>query len=671
MQFLFPLFLVALASIAIPILIHLFYFKRYKKIYFSNVSFLKSVQKTTQSTRKLREILILLARSFAVIFLVLAFAQPFFEVRGKVKTGAKRSVIYIDNSFSMGLSGEGASLLENAKLNAHEILDALKADDKVKIITNDKDISSSDWMFKDEAISRLNDIQISPVTLPLSKVYAAAKREFDQSNAVKKEIYLLSDFQRSTSDVNSFSDTSIFVNLLPVVAAARSNVYVDTCYFAEPIQASGVAGSLVYTIVNSGNAEARPRPVLKVNNNPKPLPSLSLEPGERKSDTVQLSAVKSGWQSAIVSVSDAPIQFDDDYYMCWYVPDKNNVLVLNDNSTNSFLNLALNSSGRFNVNNLEYNQFSEKLMDQNQLIILNGLKNPGRPLLDAVVNYLQKGGNLFIFPSATGSGLLALSDLLQLDISISPTKITREAGSVNIYDETFKNVFKGKLTDIKLPVTTLNFPINSKSARGAVPLINYKDGSPYLVRYSRQAGNVYLCSAPLDLAYNNLVRNGEVLVPVLFKAAFASLSKQSQGLTIGRNQTFQIPYVNNEQDAILKFTGPQTFVPEQINRNKLITINTGKENIKPGVYDLNARTGKLMGKYAFNYDRKESEMDFLPMSSLKNLTSEHVKLLEPKSQSLLASIVREQDEGWVLWRLCLIIALFFLLIEVLLIRFLK
>jgi len=294
-----------------------------------------------------------------------------------------------------------------------------------------------------------------------------------------------------------------------------------------------------------------------------------------------------------------------------------------------------------------------------------------RPLLDAVVNYLQKGGNLFIFPSATGSGLLALSDLLQLDISISPTKITREAGSVNIYDETFKNVFKGKLTDIKLPVTTLNFPINSKSARGAVPLINYKDGSPYLVRYSRQAGNVYLCSAPLDLAYNNLVRNGEVLVPVLFKAAFASLSKQSQGLTIGRNQTFQIPYVNNEQDAILKFTGPQTFVPEQINRNKLITINTGKENIKPGVYDLNARTGKLMGKYAFNYDRKESEMDFLPMSSLKNLTSEHVKLLEPKSQSLLASIVREQDEGWVLWRLCLIIALFFLLIEVLLIRFLK
>ena len=78
-----------------------------------------------------------------------------------------------------------------------------------------------------------------------------------------------------------------------------------------------------------------------------------------------------------------------------------------------------------------------------------------------------------------------------------------------------------------------------------------------------------------------------------------------------------------------------------------------------------------MGKYAFNYDRKESEMDFLPMSSLKNLTSEHVKLLEPKSQSLLASIVREQDEGWVLWRLCLIIALFFLLIEVLLIRFLK
>ena len=47
MQFLFPVFLVALISIAIPIIIHLFHFRRFKKVYFTNVRFLKEVKEET------------------------------------------------------------------------------------------------------------------------------------------------------------------------------------------------------------------------------------------------------------------------------------------------------------------------------------------------------------------------------------------------------------------------------------------------------------------------------------------------------------------------------------------------------------------------------------------------------------------------------------------------
>ena len=77
MQVAFPLFLIALASILIPLIIHLFYFQRYRTEYFSNVRFLKEVVEEKQTRSRLRNILVLLSRIFFIVFLVLAFAQPF------------------------------------------------------------------------------------------------------------------------------------------------------------------------------------------------------------------------------------------------------------------------------------------------------------------------------------------------------------------------------------------------------------------------------------------------------------------------------------------------------------------------------------------------------------------------------------------------------------------
>jgi len=58
MQFLFPGFLAALITLAIPIIIHLFYFRRFKKVYFTNVRFLKEVREESSARRKLRNLLV-------------------------------------------------------------------------------------------------------------------------------------------------------------------------------------------------------------------------------------------------------------------------------------------------------------------------------------------------------------------------------------------------------------------------------------------------------------------------------------------------------------------------------------------------------------------------------------------------------------------------------------
>src|ERR1700754_1527163 len=102
MNFLFPGFLFALLAIAVPILIHLFNFRRFKKVYFSNVKFLKEIELQTSSKQKLKNLLILASRILAILFLVMAFAKPFIPIADQPAAFQRQVVsIFIDISYSM------------------------------------------------------------------------------------------------------------------------------------------------------------------------------------------------------------------------------------------------------------------------------------------------------------------------------------------------------------------------------------------------------------------------------------------------------------------------------------------------------------------------------------------------------------------------------------------
>src|SRR6202000_801294 len=102
MHFLYPAFLFALISLAIPILIHLFNFRKYQKVYFSNVQFLKEINEQQSSRRNLKERLILAARLLALFFLVLAFTRPYISNQHSENAGSQQLVsVFVDNSYSM------------------------------------------------------------------------------------------------------------------------------------------------------------------------------------------------------------------------------------------------------------------------------------------------------------------------------------------------------------------------------------------------------------------------------------------------------------------------------------------------------------------------------------------------------------------------------------------
>src|SRR4051812_24822362 len=113
MHFLYPAFLFALLSLAIPVLIHLFNFRRYQKVYFSNVQFLKEIQEQQSSRKNLKERLILATRMLALAFLVLAFAKPYIPGNNAANAGKQHIVsIFVDNSYSMQTINREGTLLD-------------------------------------------------------------------------------------------------------------------------------------------------------------------------------------------------------------------------------------------------------------------------------------------------------------------------------------------------------------------------------------------------------------------------------------------------------------------------------------------------------------------------------------------------------------------------------
>jgi hypothetical protein len=255
MMCVYPAFLWALTAISVPIIIHLFNFKRYKKVYFTNVRFLKELQLESQSKSRLKELLILLARILTITTLVLAFAQPVLidKAADKSNLSQKTVGIYIDNSFSMEAVNKQGPLLENAKILARNIVNAFKNNDKFHLITNEFKGKHQRVLSKDDVLQEIAEIKISPVTRKYSDVLTR-QNEFLKQESSNIQLYAITDAQKSTFNIADIKNDSLTkVTIVPVFGAEIKNVFIDSCWFETPIQQKDIVQKLHVIIKNNSD----------------------------------------------------------------------------------------------------------------------------------------------------------------------------------------------------------------------------------------------------------------------------------------------------------------------------------------------------------------------------------------------------------------------------------
>ena len=150
MQFKHPELLYALFLLLIPVIIHLFQFRKFQKEAFTNVAFLKEVAIQTRKSSQLKKWLTLLTRLLLLAAIIFAFAQPYTS-KSKLLNTKSETVIYLDNSFSMQSKGNQGELLKRA---VQDIISNVPEDETISLITNES-------TFKNTTIKAIkNDIAI-------------------------------------------------------------------------------------------------------------------------------------------------------------------------------------------------------------------------------------------------------------------------------------------------------------------------------------------------------------------------------------------------------------------------------------------------------------------------------------------------------------------------------
>ena len=690
MQFLFPAFLSALAVISIPIIIHLFYFRRFKRVYFTNVRFLKEVKEETSNRQKLRNLLVLLMRCLAIAAMVLAFAQPFIPLGSGAKKGEQAVSVFVDNSFSMNALSQDAPLLELAKQRARDIVTAYNVTDRFQILTNDFEGRDQRLVSKDDALSRIEEIRTSPASRDLSKVLIRQQQCLNTGKQENRTAYLVSDFQTNIADLSSFRDTLLDINLVPMRAVQARNVSIDSAWFENPVQILNQPANLLVKISNRSDEEASDiRLSLMHDGQTKPVGAVNIPANGSLLDTVSFTILHPGWHESRLSLTDYPVQFDDDYFLTFYVAERINVLTVNASGANKFLDNAFLGAKYFQQDNadarsLDYSKFADY-----QLIILNELPSISSGLANELKTFAQNGGNVLAFPSQNAD-LSSYDAFLQNFAAgklgaFDPTP--RQASQLNTEEFIFRDVFLNKSANLRLPSTQGNFRL--APARGE-QILTYRDGSAYLAKFPQGDGALYYCAAPLNEQVNDLVRNGEIFVPMLFKMAIAGTKGRQIAYTIGRDEVLEAKHrvsARGETNYKLRMvTGnnaakgaeanspsgnSQEFIPEQRIFGSKVLLTPGTQIRDAGWYQLHLQGDSTLAEYAFNYDRRESDLRFKTDEALAEGLLPNMKVLATSAEANFSQVVDEQERGIVLWRWCVIFALLFLALEVLFLRLWK
>ncbi len=642
MQFKHPEILYFLFLLVIPILVHLFQLRRFKKEYFTNVQFLKELSLQTRKSSTIKKWLLLFTRLLLLACLILAFAQPFFTAKDSLKATNEMYII-LDNSYSMQAKGKKGELLKRA---VQDLLEHAPETQNFSLITN----SESYWNTDIKSIQKdLQDLKYSAIPFRLDNLIAKVNA---RKSAFNKDIIVITDAVGVESNqAKSFKKEDNVYFIIPE-AEQKDNVAIDSVYLQQTLDSFYEIG-----VKLSANGEDKKAVPIALYNQNK-LTAKTLIDFKNTSETITFTIPKEDFHG-YVSITDKGLAYDNIYYFSISKPSKINVISIGDTEKSAFLSRIYTNDefaySNFPIANLDYN-----LLEKQDAIVLNELKDIPQALQTTLKSFVNKGGNVVLIP-AQESNVTAINAFLS---SLGPIQFRaivsgdKKVTKINFNHPLFDNVFEKKIDNFQYPSTKAAFGISSNMPS----ILTYEDQTAFLASVSNPLSSVYVFAAPINKTNSNF-QNSPLIVPTFYNMARSSQKTGVNALIIGENQPFVVDALLSKDEILTVKNSTESFIPVQQLLNTKVKITFSDNPFDAGNFGV-FNGANLAQHISFNYSRTESNLSLANPDIADNFN-------ETETIETVFNSIHTNRTDTQVWKWFVLLTLLFLALELLIQKFVK
>ncbi len=638
MQFKHPEILWALFLLIIPILIHLFQLRRFKKTPFTNVAMLQKVVSESRKSNSLKKWLLLFTRLLLLAAIITAFAQPFTSATTALQE--KETVVYLDDSFSMQAKNNGISLLEKA---VQDFIKNIDVETKFSLFTNEKTFSNV----------RIEDIQNSLLSLPysykqlnLNEIGLKANSLFSQNNSTVKNLIVVSDFQERLASGSNSMDSTLSAHFVPMQPREILNVSIDSVFVED-----GLNEQATLQVFLSGGNEDEALPI-SLYNDDQLIAKTAAKFKSNGNAEVKFTIPANEQLNGRLSIIDNALGYDNKFYFNINSKEKIKILAVSE-SDSDYLN-RLFRGDEFEFQKYALNQLDYSNLGNQNVVILDNLTTIPNSLQNILRTFKKDGGTLIIVP-AINSDISSYNTLLS---SISATDFLEKiALNVQLTNITFdhplyRNVFEQEVTNFQYPSVKEHFRIQTN-----LPTALSMDGGDSFL--SGDDG-LYVFTVPLTLENSNFI-NSPLIVPTFYNMVQSSLQIPKPHQTLGEATTVDISAQIGNDDILKVSKEGYEFIPLQQTFPNRVRVAFDQNPTEDGIYSI-LQNEQALQNISFNYPRTESQLKYLDIGALENINT-------MDSIPELFEYLKAESNITAFWKWFVILALLLALIEVIIQKF--
>ncbi len=689
MAFLSPLVLLGLAAAAIPLIIHLFNFRKPKRVDFSSLTFLRELEKHTMRRMRLKQWLLLLLRMLSISCLVLAFARPTqsSDWNGVFSERSPTTMaIVVDNSLSMTMRDIQGSYIDQAKALASALLESAQPGDELIIVPSsfEPDATSAEFASREATLDAVEELHVSFRADALSSALSRTASLLEGASNPVREIFLLSDLQATTllDSTNTVTPENIRLTLMPLGERDHANVAVTDISIVSQIIEPGQPVEMNATIARfGGEAEGYGASVF-LEEERVAQTSVDLKENEAETVSFTFTPTRRGWLRGEVRIEPDEAEWDDVRYFALHVPQAQRVLVVRGtNARADLVAVALGVAaerGTLDVTQVDESNLAAAGVENFDAVVLVGPGNLSSGEVALLERYVVDGGGLMLFPGDEAGVLDGLVGALGGG-RFGGVMGERDGpslggfGSADLEHPLFEGVFdnaagRPRLESPEVLYAERYIPAGIDEST----LIRLAGGTPFLQEVRHGQGSALIYTVAPDPRWSDYAMRG-LFIPLLYRSVMylaTTASGASASYTVGENDVLRVEGATQASPLRIISQTSEEWTPTQRTVPGGVLIDMDESIPTPGVYDV-MQGGTLLRRVAINLDPLESDLATLSASEaieqLEEATGRPVRLLNAAGGDGLAAAqsLQAQRRGADLSSILLALALAFLIAEML------